>query len=151
MASQAASSPNRDGLLVEESGFVAALFMAPPKQSFVEENLADLSNLDHSFQPHIARFHSAFHSAREHTCPRLSIGERHSNCHQRSGAVLVKSGFNMVVGRRIWQVHSLDMNDPAIRLEFQKLAGDMEFAASAIRPFVTELAARFRVIDAYGH
>jgi hypothetical protein len=74
--------------------------------------------LDHPFESLIARFHSAFHSCREHGCPRLSIRQSHAHGHYCACAVRLKPRFNVVVGRRIRQVHPLDMNDPAVRLKF---------------------------------
>src|SRR5277367_410324 len=68
-----------------------------------------------------------------------------------SMAVRVKSRLDMVVRRRIRQVHPLDMNNPAVRLKFQKFACDVETTAFAVCPFVTEFAAWFRLIDANGH
>ena len=48
-------------------------------------------------------------------------------------------------------MHPLDMNDPAVRLKFEVFARDMESTPFAIRPLITDLAARPRVIDADGH
>src|SRR5207253_11455274 len=57
----------------------------------------------------------------------------------------------MVVWRRIWQMHPLDVDDPAVRLKFQIFASQVESPAFAIRPLVTDFAARFRLVDADGH
>src|SRR5262249_45747811 len=45
----------------------------------------------------------------------------------------------------------LHVNDPAVRSKFHKLAGQIEAMSFAIRPLVTNLASRPRLIDADGH
>src|SRR5580692_2526220 len=113
--------------------------------------LPSWSGLEHSFQPNVARFHSTFHTCCQHRRARLTIGQCHSHGHQRSCAVGFKSRFNMVVWRGIRQVHALDMYDPVIRLQLQVFASDVKSTAFAIRPFVTELAAGLRLVDADRH
>jgi hypothetical protein len=61
-----------------------------------------------------------------HGRPRLSVGQRHAHGHQGAGVVRGKSGFNMVVGCWVGQVHAPYMNDPAEGLQFQIFAGHMK-------------------------
>src|ERR1019366_1633631 len=53
--------------------------------------------------------------------------------------------------RGIRQVHALDMYDPVIRLQLYVFASDVKSTAFAIRPFVTDLAAGLRLVDADRH
>jgi hypothetical protein len=80
--------------------------------------------------------------------PRLRIRQRHAHCHKRACAVRIKPRFNIVVRRRVWQVHSLHVNNPGIRLKFQIFTGQTESIAFAILPFATDLAPWSRLIDA---
>src|SRR5690349_21558167 len=48
-------------------------------------------------------------------------------------------------------MHPLDVNDPAVGLEFKVLTGEVETTAFAIRPLVPNLAAWSCLIDADGH
>src|SRR5229473_3244058 len=109
------------------------------------------TQLEHSFQPNVACFHPAFHPCRKHGRPRLNIRQRHSHGHQRTRALSIKPGFNVIVRCRIWEVHSLDMHDPAVRLELQEFTRQAESAAFTIRPLIMDLAAWSRFIDADGH
>ena len=112
----------------------------------------EVSNLDHPFYSAIASLSTPASIPVASIAARvLSIRESHAHGHQRAGAVRSKSGFNVVVGRRIWQVHALDMNDPAVRLKFEVLAREVESMALAIRPLITDLAARPGVTAADGH
>jgi len=52
---------------------------------------------------------------------------------------------------RMWQVHPLDMNDPAVRLKFDVFAREVESPPFASRPLITDLASRPRIIDTDGH
>jgi hypothetical protein len=95
------------------------------------------------FQANVAGLHSAFHPYGEHGRSRLSIGQAHSHCHQRACAIRVKSRLNMVIWRRIWQAHPLDMDNLTVRLELQILVGYVESSSVAVRPLVTELTPGF--------
>src|SRR5262249_1366227 len=57
----------------------------------------------------------------------------------------------MVIGRRIRQMHTFEMNDFAVRLEFQVFTREMESTAFSIRPLETHLATRFCLADAHRH
>ncbi len=69
--------------------------------------------------------------------------------------VPVPSASNLV---SIWlsgvgsgKIHPLHVDDPAEGLELENFTGDVEAAAFAVCPLVTELAARLRIVDADGH
>jgi len=48
-------------------------------------------------------------------------------------------------------VHALQVNEPAIRLNFQVFTGNVECSAFAIRPLVANLATWSRLVDADRH
>jgi hypothetical protein len=106
---------------------------------------------DYSLQASVAGLHAAFHSCRQHCGAGLAVGQCHAHRHQRSGSIRLEPGFDMVVRRRIGQVHALDMDDLAVGHKFQKFAGKIKAAALSVCPLLTNFAARSRFVDAHGH
>jgi len=107
--------------------------------------------LDRAFHADVARFHSAIHASWKHLLPCFGIGQRHAYSHQRPVAVRLERGFDVVVRRSSGQVHSLHVNDPAVRFQFQIFTCQMESAAVAVGPLVSYLPLGPRLADAYGH
>ena len=91
------------------------------------------------------------HAGGEHGGARFAVGKSHSDGHQGAGTVWLKRRFHMVVGRWVGQVHALDMNDSAVRLQGYVLSCDMEGATFPVGPLIAHLAAGLRVVDAHGH
>ncbi len=50
-------------------------------------------------------------SIRQHGRARFGIRQRHAHGHTGAGAVAIKPGFDVVLGRGVGQVHALDMHD----------------------------------------
>ncbi len=55
------------------------------------------------------------------------------------------------VRRWVGQIHSLDVDDPAIRVKLHEFASVIEAAFFRMDPLITELAAGLRFIDTDGH
>jgi hypothetical protein len=99
----------------------------------------------------IARLHALIHAGVKHGFPCLRIGQCHAHGHQRARTVRLEAGFDMVVGCRVGQMHTLYVNDPAIRLDFKVFAGEIKPRPVAFGPFVADLPARLRIADADRH
>jgi hypothetical protein len=65
--------------------------------------------------------------------------------------VRLENRLDVVVRRRIGQVHALDMHDSPERLERHVLARQIEIATFAIAPLAAELAAGLGLADAHRH
>jgi len=57
----------------------------------------------------------------------------------------------MIVGGALGEKHALDMNDAAMRLQFEEFAGNVESLPFGVFPLVAKLPARSALKNANGH